>query len=138
MRNRVGYLNATMAGLVISILKGGRRVKFEISNPSDKAFVESDNFETACLAICILGGGHYGLKQVDGDKRMPIFILGGCDEFFKETFNKSFEESINSANKSELAKVLETVSLAGERSSMNNIVKSAGQYAKALREAEAK
>jgi hypothetical protein len=108
-------------------------MKFEIINPSDKAFIESDSFEIACLATCILSQGHYGLHEVDGEKRMPPFIFGGHDEFFKEKFGKTFQESLNSADQNEIAMALATVKLAGERTSLNDIVKQAHAYAKALR-----
>ena len=108
-------------------------MKFEISNPSDKAFIESDNFETVCLATCILGAGYYGLNEVDGEKSMPIFVLGGSDEFFKREFNKSFEKSLNAMDKNELANTLDTVHLAGARSSLNDIVKSAQSLASRMR-----
>jgi hypothetical protein len=112
--------------------EGGEEVKFEIINPSDKAFIESDSFETACLATCILGQGKYGLREVGGDKRMPVFLFGGHDEFFAEKFGKPFEESLNATDKAEIARALETVSLAGERTSLNDIVKRAKSYAKVL------
>ena len=108
-------------------------MKFEISNPSDKAFIESDDFEMACLATCILGAGYYGLNEVGGEKSMPIFLLGGSEIFFKREFNKSFSESLTGADKNKLASVLETVSLAGERTSLNDIVKSAQSLAKSLK-----
>jgi hypothetical protein len=109
-------------------------MKFEIINPSDKAFIESDSFEMACLATCILSKGHYGLHEVKGDKRMPVLMFGGTDKFFKDNFGKEFEGSLNAADKTELAKVLQTVSLAHERSSLNDIVKSAKVFAKMISE----
>lgn len=109
-------------------------MKYEISNPSDKAFIESDDFETVCIATCILGHGYYGLKDLESITKMPIFIFGGSDEFFKENFKKSFEECLESADKIKLADAFESIHLAGERSSMNDIVKSAKRYAKLFME----
>jgi hypothetical protein len=105
---------------------------FEIINPSDKAYITSDNFEVACVAVCVLGNGHYGLHEVDGEKRMPPFLFRHPDEFFKDNFGKTFEESLKSTDKAKISAALKTVHLDGERTSLNNIVKTARAYAKAL------
>ncbi len=66
---------------------------FEIINMSDSYTLKSDDVEAACMAVTYLGEGAYGLEEIDGDFKMPIFLFGGYEEFFKITFNHSFEES---------------------------------------------
>ena len=108
-------------------------MKFEIMNPSDKAFIESNSFETACVATCILGRGWYGLKEVDGENHMPTFVFGGVDKFFTEKFNKSFDEACEGADKTAIADAFNSVSLAGERTSLNDIARKAKALAEHFR-----
>lgn len=93
--------------------------RFEIINPSDKAFIEGD-FPTCVVATLLFGGTHYGLKEVDGDLTMPVFLLGGCKEWTRETFGKTPQEMADSLPSEELAKALLSVTLAYERSSLND------------------
>jgi hypothetical protein len=46
------------------------------------------------VAICVLGGGGYGANEIDGTRRVPVFLFGGHDEWFKATFGRTFEESL--------------------------------------------
>jgi hypothetical protein len=102
---------------------------FEIINPSDKAFIEASIFEVACVAVSILGEGQYGLKEVDGDNKMPVFLFGNPDYFFKNKFGKTFEEVLVSTDRDEIVKALESVRLEGERTSLNDIVGAARVWA---------
>jgi len=106
-------------------------MKFEIMNPSDKCFIEGDDFKNVCVATTILGEGFYGLQEVDGDLTMPP--LNFTKGWFENTFNQDIETILNEANKNELADIMSTVCLPSERSSMNDIKGLAEYYAKKLR-----
>ena len=103
-------------------------MKFEIINPSDKAFLESDDFKTACISS-ILVTAHHGLKQVDGELEMPPFLFGGVDEWWNDKFNESFETSLKNIDKKEIVKVLKSFQLNGERTSLRDFVKYAHELA---------
>lgn len=105
-------------------------MKFEIINPSDKAFIEGENFETVCLAIAILSRGQYGLQEVDGGKHMPILMFS--DGWWLKEFGRTIDNSIEHISKKEIAKTLRTVRLAYERSSLTDIVGIANNLAKHL------
>lgn len=94
-------------------------MKFEIINPSDKAFIEGE-FKTCCLAAFIIGRGQYGLEQVDGELSMPIFLWQDPDFWFVDKFGKTLQDLFDSTPKKELSEVLLSVALAHERSSMND------------------
>jgi oligoribonuclease NrnB/cAMP/cGMP phosphodiesterase (DHH superfamily) len=103
--------------------------KYEISNPSDQVFIDCDNFEATCLAVVMLGEGQYGLEGIDNDRKMPVFLFGGHDEFFLETFGKDFEGSLNAMPHTELVKAFDGVYMEHERTSLNDIVGRAKQLA---------
>jgi hypothetical protein len=100
-------------------------MKFEIINPSDKAYIEADCPKVACMATIFFSQGYYGLQEVDGDFEMPVFILGGANEWFHGKFGLNIQALYDGMDKDELSKALLSVHLAGERTSMNDIVQSA-------------
>ena len=103
-------------------------MKYEIINPSDKCFMESDDFKTACVCNAILGEGLYGLREVGGNKVMPImrFATG----WFLDTFKQNVEEAMKEIKPEEMAKIFHSVKLAyEERSSINDIVGRAKELA---------
>jgi hypothetical protein len=55
----------------------------------------------AALAICLIGEGKYGLTGIEEHKgnNVPIFLLQGHDEWFKENFGVSFERALSDAIK---------------------------------------
>lgn len=103
-------------------------MKFEIINPSDKGYIEGE-FKVCCIATLLFGEGYYGLEQVDGELKMPIFFLGGCDEWFQAEFGKTAQELHDSLSTEELSAALASVHLAGERSSMNDFTAHAHRLA---------
>lgn len=103
-------------------------MKYEIINPSDEAYIEADEHKIAATANILLGGGQYGLKQVDGDFEMPVFAKA---QWFRDTFGETYIELCD-AHVAEIKVALETVCLAGERTSLNDIVKYAKSIAKQL------
>lgn len=70
---------------------------FEIINPSDPYTMEAPDLEIAACAVCLLGSGQYGLNELSGDKsgHVPVFLLGGHDEWFTKQFGKDFGASLN-------------------------------------------
>ena len=101
-------------------------MKFEIINPSVKAFICGDDFRIVCLATAALGDGKYGLKQVGGGLSMPVLLFAKTwlEDTFKESAHDLFKKDIFA----ELITVLNTVHLEGEQTSMNDII----GYAKKL------
>ena len=67
-------------------------MKYEIINPHDEAYMESDSHKYASIAVLLLGVGYYGLKEVDGDFEMPVMLLGGVEEWFKQEFGMTFTQ----------------------------------------------
>jgi len=82
---------------------------FEIINPSDPYTMETEDWEAACIATVLLGSGQYALHEVGGERSMPIFIFGGADEWFKEQFGCTFEESLHRVDNPRVGAVLDTV-----------------------------
>lgn len=70
---------------------------FEIINPSDPYTMEAPDLEIAACAVCLLGSGQYGLNELGGDKtgHVPMFPVGGHDEWFTKQFGKNFGASLN-------------------------------------------
>jgi hypothetical protein len=69
----------------------------DIINPSDACHMVTDDREAAAIACILIGNGQYGLEQVDAKAgetpfKMPLFLLGGHDQWWTKTFGHSFEE----------------------------------------------
>ena len=105
------------------------KLEAEIINPSDKAFCDASDWETACIAVCVVGEGKYGLK-LNEEKTMPIFLFGGSEEYFKKEFGKTVEESFSQVDKKKLAACLRSFRLTRERSSLNDFTGYAHKLAK--------
>lgn len=103
---------------------------YEIINPSDKYHIIGER-DVCCAATLILGQGLYGLDAVgvllgsdiyniistvvDSDS-MPVFIMGGAAEWFREKFGVELENFIDT-HKPEIAKAMDSVMIGtlGER-----------------------
>lgn len=116
-------------------------MKLEIINPSDPYTMEADDLEVAAVVIVELGGGHYGGEGIEEDKNrayVPIFLFGGCDEWFKEHWGyESYGEAVRKmlAERPEaLVRAFDSVTLgSAERSSLNDIGARAKGLARAVR-----
>lgn len=114
-------------------------MKFEIANPSDPYTMEADDLQVAAVACCLLGNGKYGLTGLEGDAGLdvPIFLVGGHDEWFVSKFGMSYEDTATHAlnhRNDALARAFESVTLGrDERSSMNDIGGKARDIAQAIR-----
>lgn len=93
--------------------------KFKIINPSDEAYIEG-SFKACCLATLWFGEGRYSLKEVNGDLEMPLMLFGSPDKWFKEHFGKTFTETLHETPQKEIAEALLSVTLARERTSLND------------------
>lgn len=116
-------------------------MRFEIINPSDPYTIDAEDLEIGALACCLLGDGKYGLRGMgeSNNQDVPIFLLGGHDEWFTSKFGRNFEASLVHAlekRNEALAKSLDSVALFDgyRRSSMNNIGARAKSLSKAVRE----
>lgn len=118
--------------------------RFEIINPSDKAFIEG-GFMACCLAMVVLSNGAYGLEEVDGDRRMPLFLNNRLASPFRSRHGKSmvgwfasnFGLDLGDAlkdNRGTVREALASVALAGERSSTNDFSSYAHELAERMRE----
>ena len=134
---------------------------FEIINPSDTYTLKTERFDLACCVALMLGSGNFGLREIGGDRHMPIFLFGGEDAWLNEQFGLSLDEFFSKCICAELCQVFASVligspsdratfesavSLMNEdaaavfradyqdrkRSSMNNIGALASEYEKAV------
>jgi hypothetical protein len=102
--------------------------RWELINPSDYYEVECDNFKSAAVAACLVGAGKYGLKPISDTNEewdMPLFILGGSDEWFKSTFGESVEAAFTDCRDNKLESLIHALKSINiedsKRSSINNI-----------------
>lgn len=109
-------------------------MKFEIINPSDKATIKG-TYKECAVANALFGEGNYGLKQINGKKEMPLMILGGNKDWFKKTFNKTFEELLDELGLKRIIKCLKTVKTK-TKSSLNDIEGQAQSLARVLKKME--
>lgn len=106
--------------------------EYEVINPSDECYITGGGEELAAACV-FLGRGKYALRAEDGTEGCPLFLFGGFNEWWTETFGRTFDAYMETKPHEAIAKVLETFRYQGERSSMNNIGKAAQRTADALR-----
>lgn len=134
---------------------------YELINMSDKYTFHADSLECAAVLTILLGNGQYGATPlgVTASEGVPIFILGGADEWFTDTFGRNLSATmdlfVNGDHKAELVAALRDVVIGDReqyaqtrhfiaetalgawqserhdrlRSSMNNIGERASQWA---------
>ena len=68
-------------------------IEFDLINPSDPYTFLADDLETAALVVFSLST-MYGAESKDGDINVPVFILGGAIDWYKEQFNRTPDEAI--------------------------------------------
>ena len=94
---------------------------WEVMNMSDRYTIESDDFESASLAVLLLGRGAYSLIPITQDApEMPLFIFGGASDWFEKQFGRNLDESL-AANRTKIADALDSV-LIGGRERMLEII----------------
>lgn len=82
---------------------------YEIINPSDPYTFLADSREAAALVIFLLGPAYAAEEEQGGDDTgVPLFLFGGAEEWYKETFGRSPAEGIE-ALESSVSAALESV-----------------------------
>lgn len=77
---------------------------YELINPSDQYYFEAKDLEIAALCVAVLGHGQYAGQPVEeGATEVPLFLFGAND-WFKEQFGITFEESFDRVIKDETRK----------------------------------
>jgi len=110
---------------------------YKIINPSDPYHLTADDLVLAGIATCLLGAGKYALEAADGSEGVPLFLFGGHDEWFAAHGAQSFESALEAALKQraeDLARIFDSVTLGGTRSSLNDIGAAAAKFATGIRE----
>lgn len=73
--------------------------EYELKNPSDPYTFLANDLETAALVAFALGAGAYGAKpKAAEEENVPIFLLGGAEEWYAEQFGHSVEEGLKTKN----------------------------------------
>ncbi len=109
---------------------------YTIINPSDPYTLIADDLVLAAISVCLLGSGKYALEAADGSEGVPLFLFGGHDEWFAAHGAGSFDTALNTAVEQRpeaLAAVLDSVSIKGSKSSMNDIGGCAAALANSIR-----
>lgn len=84
---------------------------YEITNPSDAYTMQAGERKVAQMATLLLGQGAYGLHDADGNTVLPIFLLGGGNEFVLREFG--VVGPWIDANRDALVDALESVQIGG-------------------------
>lgn len=100
---------------------------YEVINPSDCCTFESPSHEVAALVVFLLGHGAYAGSCHDGPE-VPIFLLGGAEEWYLETFGRSVSDGLGTL-KTETAEALRSLIYASA-SDRAAILASGGDLAK--------
>lgn len=82
--------------------------EYELINPSDPYTFLAKTQESAALAVFLLGT-MYGasLKDDDEEKKIPVFIFGGAEEWYRKEFGRSTEDGMK-AEKQNVAEALQS------------------------------
>ena len=103
-------------------------MKYEIINPSDKVYITAEDDLIAKIVCYYLGNATYMLKNDKGE------LLTGFLDPNIDIDGKELEKYIVS-HVNDIAEAFDSLTYEGERTSMNNIGKSAYAYAAAFRAA---
>jgi len=87
---------------------------WEIVNPSDHYTIEAADFRIAAAAVLVLGRGAFGLTSDEGGAELPVFLLGGADEYLEETWPEGFGEYLQK-NQVAIADCLDSVVIGNRR-----------------------
>jgi len=98
---------------------------YKIVNPSDPYTIESRSLDVAAMVAILLGKGEYGFTCLDKGENIPIFCLGGGDDWCQKHFKENLMEMSNrvmDTKLSEIADCLDSV-LYGDREDRENFLK---------------
>lgn len=108
-------------------------MKYELINPSDKIFYDAPDVIHSAVATALISTAYGGACQEKDGEDSPIFLFGDASEWIKERSGIGVEDFIEK-NAQSLFETFQSFRLAsGKRTSMNNIVGAAHQYAEALK-----
>ena len=81
-------------------------IEYELINPSDPYTFLAKTKESAALAVFLLGT-MYGASPKDDneEKRIPVFLFGGAEEWYRKEFGRSTEAGLK-AEKQNVADAL--------------------------------
>lgn len=99
---------AQESGCSVQILKG-RNMQYEIINSSDPYTFVAQSREVAALTIFLLGT-QYAAEPETGEEGVPLFIFGGAEDWYLETFMRTPEEAFDTLLK-EVIESLDSVML---------------------------
>ena len=68
-------------------------MQYELINPSDPYTFLAENKEVAALTVLCLST-MYGAKSQGGNEEIPVFILGGSEEWYKNEFQRTPDEGL--------------------------------------------
>jgi hypothetical protein len=103
--------------------------RWEIINPSDRCEFETDDMLIAAVVVFMLGEGRYGAKEINGDRIVPIFLLGGHDEWCMGTFGTDLKGVMEESKSRLQALGAAFRSVTGTQTSLNDIVGYAHRWA---------
>lgn len=69
-------------------------MQYELINPSDPYTFIAHNKEVSALTVFCLST-MYGAKSEDGNAEIPIFLLGGAEEWYQQEFGRTVEEGLD-------------------------------------------
>lgn len=109
-------------------------MKMEIVNPSDECYLENDDIEASAFVTMVISSGQYPLKDMDGNELMPLFLFGGCEEYWLKKFGHSIEVFLESEGVDKrLVDVCDSFYYVRERSSLNDIGKAFKSFGETAR-----
>lgn len=89
---------------------------YELINPSDETHFEAPDLLIATLVTFVLGHGRYAAEpQEEGAEKVPLFLLGGADEWWSERFPDEPMEGAADRHSERVAAALRTVCYGGPR-----------------------
>jgi hypothetical protein len=78
-------------------------MQYELSNPSDPYTFVAASREAAALTVFLISTNYGATAETrNDDDRVPVFIFGGADEWYMETFGRYSDEGMR-ALESEVA-----------------------------------
>lgn len=75
-------------------------IEYELINPSDPYTFLAKTKESAALTVFLLGT-MYGASPKDDneEKRIPVFLFGGAEEWYRKEFGRSTEAGLKAEKK---------------------------------------
>ncbi len=84
-------------------------MEYKLVNPSDPYTFIADDLETAALGVFSIST-FYGATNKEGEVEVPVFIIGGAEEWYIEQFGRSSYDGLK-VKKKQVAEALNSVVL---------------------------